>query len=137
MVQETQAGRWFQVGTIGVGLILFIGGAIVIAIKPVWTWNPAGAGAALIAAGLTLIIMTVARRQREASDEVVIDERVATIDEKSGYRAYQVSFILQGVVFAIVGLTTIDLPLTPVLGGLFGMTGLAYIIAYNWYRRSM
>ena len=137
MVQETQTGRWFQVGTIGIGLVLFGCGAIVIALEPGWTWNPAGAGAALIAAGLTLMIMTVARRRREASDEVVVDERVATIGEKSGYRAYQVTFILQGVAFAIVGLTTIDLPLIPVLGGLFGTTGLAYIIAYNWYRRSM
>jgi uncharacterized membrane protein len=137
MVLETQTGRWFQVGTIGIGLLLFVGGAIVIALEPAWTWNPAGAGAALIAAGLTLIIMTVGRRRREASDEVVVDERVTSIGEKSGYRAYQVTFILQGVIFAVVGLTTIDLPLTPVLGGLFGLTGLSYIIAYNWYRRSM
>lgn len=34
MAEETQTSQLFQVGTIGIGLLLFTGGAIVIALEP-------------------------------------------------------------------------------------------------------
>jgi len=129
--------EWQHLGLVVLGFVLVAVGAFVLAVEPGWTVSPVGAGAALIGAGLTLIITTVARRRREQRDEVVVDERVATIGEKSGYRAFQASFIAQGVLFAVVGVTTLELPLMPVLGSLFGFTGLVYVVAYNWYRRSM
>jgi len=138
MEQQTYRGLdWPQLGMIAVGVLLFGAGMVVLAFEPGWTVSPAGAGAALIAAGLTLVITTLARQRRERQDDVVVDERVVTIGEKSGYRAYQASFIVQGAVFAVVELTRIDLPLDLVLGALFAFTGLVYVIAYNWYRRSM
>lgn len=137
---ETQTNRgldWPQLGMIAVGVLLIGAGMVVLAVEPGWTVSPVGAGAALTAAGLTLVITTLARQRRERRDEVVVDERVVTIGEKSGYRAYQASFVVQGVVFAVVGLTRVDLPLEMVLGALFAFTGLVYVVAYNWYRRRM
>lgn len=127
----------FQLGMIAIGAILIVSGMYVTAFRPGWAVQPAGAGAALIAAGLTLVIVTIGRRRREQREEVVVDERISTIGEKSGYRAFQVLFVVQGGLFALVGLTIIDLPLFPVLGVMFGLQGLVYIVAYNWYDRSM
>jgi uncharacterized membrane protein len=126
-----------QTALVLVGLGLFVAGGAVLAIEPEWTTSPAGAGGALLAAGLTLMIMTIARLRRERKDEVVVDERIATIGEKSGYRAFQATFAAQGVVFAVVAVTDLDLPLTAVLGVLFAFTALVYVVAYNWYRRRM
>jgi len=102
-----------HLGLIVLGVVLMIAGAGVLAAEPPWIVSPVGAGAALTAAGITLIITTVGRRRREQRDEVVVDERITTITEKAGYRAFQVTFITQGALFAIVGITAIDLPLNP------------------------
>lgn len=126
-----------HLGLIVLGVVLMIAGAGVLAAEPPWIVSPVGAGAALTAAGITLIITTVGRRRREQREEVVVDERITTITEKAGYRAFQVTFITQGVVFAVVGVTAIDLPLNPILGGLFALTAAAYTVAYNRYRTEM
>lgn len=132
----TQPG-WRDPAAVALGLALFLAGGFVLAIEPAWAVSTAGAGAALTAAGLTILVTTVGRRRREAREDVVVDERVTTIGEKSGYRAFQITFALQGVALAVLSFTVLDLPVTAVLGGLFALTALAYLAAYNWYRRAM
>lgn len=122
---------------VAMGLVLFVAGAWVTAAEPAWTTSPSGAGAALIAAGLTLMITMVARMRRERRDEVVVDERVASIDERGGNRAFQASFAVQGVLFAVVSVTSLDPSPEAVLGTVFTFTALAYLVAYNLYRRRM
>jgi len=119
------------------GVVLFVAGAVVLAVEPSWAVSPVGAGSALIAGGLTLVITTIARRRREQRDDVVADERHATLNEKSGNRAFQLSFATQGLLFALVSVTAIELQLEAVLAGLFVFTALSYLIAYNYYRRLM
>jgi len=131
------ATRWRQRALIVLGLALFVGGGAVLAVEPAWAKSPTGVGAALIAGGLTLVIVTVGRRRRERRDEVVVDERVGVIDEKAGNRAFQASFAAQGVLFALVSFTVVDLPLSTVLGGLFVFTALSHLVASNVYRRGM
>lgn len=120
---------------IGVALVLV--GAWVLAAEPGWVESPAGAGAALIAGGLTLAITSVARIRRECRDEVVVDERISSIGERAGNRAFQVSFAAQGILFASVSVTALDPSPAAALGALFAFTALAYLIAYNRYRRKM
>lgn len=137
MQPAVSRSRWSRVVIVLVGLILFISGAAVIFVDPSWPISPVGTGAALIAAGLTLMITTIARRRRERREEVVVDERISTIDEKSGYRAFQGTFAVEGLLFAIVSLAPVEPPLSMVLGGLFVFTALSYLVAYNYYRRVM
>ncbi|MFB6068866.1 MAG: DUF2178 domain-containing protein [Halobacterium sp.] len=135
---ETRLTRpgWQDPATIGLGLALFVAGGFVLAIEPAWAVSTVGAGAALTAAGLTVLLTTVGRRPREDSTEVAVDERVQTIGQLSGYRAFQATFALQGIALAVLSFTVVDLPMTVVLGGLFALTALAYLAAYEWYRRS-
>ena len=138
MARNTSArAGWAQILLIVGGLALFVSGAVVLATEPEWLASPVGAGAALIAGGVTLVITTVARRRRERRDEVVADERLTTINEKSGNRAFQAAFAVQGLLFAAVSVTALELPVTTVLGGLFVFTALAYLLAYNHYLRVM
>lgn len=133
----TSTPTWRDATLVVAGVLLFVGGAVVLAIDPNWADSVIGAGAALIAGGLTLAITTLARRRRERKDEFVTDERIATIDEKSGNRAFQAAFAVEGVLFAVVSVTAFDPPVTAVLGGLFVFTAIGYLVAYTYYRRSM
>ena len=119
------------------GVLLFVGGALVLAIEPDWAVSPAGAGAALIAAGLTIAITTVSRRRRVRRGEFVADERIESLNEKAGNRAFQATFALEGVLFAALSVTAFDPPVTTVLGGLFVVTALTYLVASSYYRRLM
>ena len=128
---------WRKFALVIVGVLLFISGAIVLAIEPNWAVSPAGAGAALIAAGLTIAITTVGRRRRERRGDFVADERIESLNEKAGNRAFQTGFALEGVLFAVVSVTAFDPPVTTILGGLFVVTALAYLVAYGYYQRVM
>lgn len=99
---------WRDFSLVIVGVLLFVGGAIVLAIEPNWAVSPSGAGAALIAGGLTIVITTVSRRRRERRGEFVADERIESLDEKAGNRAFQATFALEGVLFAVVSVTAFD-----------------------------
>lgn len=119
------------------GIVLFIAGGVVLAIEPAWVVSPIGAGAALIAGGLTLAITTIGRRRRERRDEFVTDERINSLNEKAGNRAFQATFAAEGLLFAVISVTTFDPPLPTVLVGLFVFTALGYLMAYSAYRRVM
>lgn len=133
----TKTTSWREITLIIAGLVLFVAGGIVLAIEPNWAISPVGAGAALIAGGLTILITTLNRRRRERREEVVSDERIASINEKAGNRAFQAVFAVEGVTFAVVSFTQFDPPLRTMLGGLFVFTALGYIVAYNYYRSVM
>jgi len=133
----TRRAGWIDAVLLVAGIGIFLGGGAVLALEPAWTDSPVGAGAALIAGGLALAITTIARRRRERRDEVVVDERVTAIGEKAGYRAFQVTFAVEGLLLAAVAFTTFDPPTSAVLGALFAITALGYLVGYVVVGRSM
>lgn len=57
-----------------------------------------------------------------------------------GYRPvieHQVSFILQGLLMATFGITGISAPVELVVGPLFAVTGLTYLVYTYHYRKEM
>ena len=126
-----------DLGMIALGIVLFFLGALVLAVEPAWIVSIAGAGAAFIAAGMTLLITTVVRVKKRDSDEVLEDERGYMIRVKAGFKAFQVSFILQGLALAVTGLALPKAFAYPVVGALFAVTGVTYVAAYNHYNSRM
>ncbi|MFP3909945.1 MAG: DUF2178 domain-containing protein [Archaeoglobaceae archaeon] len=119
-----------------VGLILFITGIWVLVYEPTWV-ESAGAGSALIAAGVTLLLITTVRVKRKKRGEIIEDEREVSIGLKAAYRAFQVSFILMGLLMAIFGITELSAPVESVIGPLFAVTALTYLVYAYYYRREM
>lgn len=118
------------------GLILAIAGFFVLIYEPTWI-ESAGVGSALIAAGITLLLITTVRIRRKKKGEIIEDEREVSIGLKAGYRAFQVSFILQGLLLATFGTTELSAPVESVIGPLFAVTGLTYLVYTYHYRKEM
>lgn len=91
---------------------------------------------ALIGAGIATIAVTILNIRRR-SRGMVADERDYRIAEKAGHRFFQIIFPLTGLVLAAVSIVENDLPAQAVLGPLFAVMGMSYVVLYYWYRRKM
>ncbi len=119
------------------GIVLVISGVYVLVYEPDWVTSVAGAMGGLIGAGVALILITLWQYRSRVSGELREDERDYRIAEKASFRTFQVIFILQGFMFAVLGIFTIQLPAQPVVGLLFAITGVSYAAFFYWYRNKM
>ncbi len=119
------------------GLILAVTGFFVLIYEPSRIESASGVGSALVAAGIVLLLITTVRVRRKKKGGIIEDERELTIGLKAGYRAFQISFILQGLLLAIFGTTELSTPVESVIGPLFAVTGLIYLVYTCHYTREM
>jgi uncharacterized membrane protein len=119
------------------GIVLVISGVYVLVYEPDWVTSVSGAMGGLIGAGVALILITFWQYRSRVSGELREDERDYRIAEKASFRTFQVTFILQGFLFAVLGIFTIQLPAQPVVGLLFAITGVSYVVFFYWYRNKM
>lgn len=126
-----------EIVSIIVGIFLVTLGIYVSVYKPTWVSNVYGAMIGLIGAGVALILIALWKYKIRKSGEVKEDERDYRIAEKASFRTFQIMFILQGFLFATLGILNIQLPAQPVVAALFAITGFSYMGFFYWYRTKM
>lgn len=126
-----------EVATLVAGLILVGLGAGVFVLEPGWISSVSGAVGALVGAGVAAMVVTLLNVRRRKSQGMVADERDYRIAEKAGYRFFQVVFPLTGFMLAVVSIVENDLSAQTVLGPVFAVMGVSWVVFYYWYRRKM
>ncbi|MCQ1535768.1 DUF2178 domain-containing protein [Methanosarcina sp. KYL-1] len=124
-------------GSFTIGIFLVTIGIYIWAYSPTWVSSVSGAAAGLIVAGVALILIALWKYKIRKSGEIKEDERDYRIAEKASFKTFQIIFILQGVLYATLGILNIQLPAQPVVGALFAITGISYAGIFQWYRRKM
>jgi len=119
------------------GIFLVTTGIYISAYEPAWVSNAYGAMLGLIGAGVILILISLWEYKIRKSGKVKEDERDYRITEKASFRTFQIMFILQGFLFATLGILNIQLPAQPVVAILFAVTGFSYMGFFYWYRTKM
>lgn len=119
------------------GIFLISAGIYILFNEPIWVSSVYASMAALIGAGVALILITLQKYRIRKSGEIKEDERDHRIAEKASFRTFQIIFIIQGVLYAILGILNIQLPAQPILGTLFAITGFSYMGFFYFYREKM
>ncbi|WP_209619425.1 DUF2178 domain-containing protein [Methanolobus bombayensis] len=119
------------------GTVLFTMGTYVMVYEPAWVSSIYGAAAGLIGAGIALVAITLWNYMNRKSGIIKEDERDYRIAEKASFRTFQIIFIIQGFLLAVLGIINIQLPAQPVVATLFAITGISYMGFFQWYRKQM
>ncbi len=119
------------------GMVFFISGVYIIIYEPSWVSGSKGPGGALIGAGVALILINSWNYRNRKSGIIKEDERDHRIAEKASFRAFQIIFILQGFLFAVLGIFNIQFPAQPVVAVLFAINGISYMGFFHWYSKKM
>lgn len=126
-----------EIASFTIGILLATIGIYIWAYNPSWVSSVHGAAVGLIGAGVALILIALWKYKIRISGEVKEDERDYRIAEKASFRTFQIIFIVQGFLYATLGILDIQLPAQPVIGALFAITGFSYMGFFYWYRRNM
>lgn len=126
-----------ETGMLIVGFILFLIGSGIHIFGPDWIINPSGAGGAFIGAGVALFLVTLREIRLKNKGNVVEDERILHIAEKTSHKTLVILIILEGTLMALLGVTAFDIQAYPVVSLLFAITMLSYAGFYYWYKRQM
>lgn len=119
------------------GIILLTSGIATYLTNPNWISSTTGATGTLIGAGITALIITIWNTWQKTKKEVITDERDYKISEKASYKTFQISFTLTGLIFASISITKYQPPAQTVLGLIFALMGLSYILLFYHYRKKM
>ena len=119
------------------GIFLVMIGIYIAAYEPIWVSSVYGAMGGLIGAGIALILISLWKYKIRKSGEIKEDERDYRIAEKASFKTFQIIFIIQGSLYATLGILNIQLPAQPVVGILFAITGISYAGIFHWYKRKM
>lgn len=125
------------IARVALGVVLFGAGVAVFAAEPAWMPSVTAGGAALVGAGVAIVVTNLWNARKRATEDIRVDERVQSIGEKAGYRSYQITVMLEGLLLAIVGLTDLAVDALSVLGVLFATTTFVYLGSYLWLSRQM
>lgn len=126
-----------EIASFTIGIFLVTIGIYIWVYNPSWVSSVYGAAVGLIGAGVALILIALWKYKIRISGEVKEDERDYRIAEKASLRTFQIIFIVQGFLYATLGILNIQLPAQPVIGALFAITGFSYMGFFYWYRRNM
>lgn len=126
-----------EIASITFGIFLVTLGIYILVYEPIWVSNAYGSMVGLTGAGVALILIALWRYKTRKSGEIREDERDYRIAEKASFRTFQIIFILQGFLFAMLGILNIQLPAQPVVAVLFAITGISYAGFFQWYRSKM
>jgi len=126
-----------EIASFTIGIFLVTIGIYIWVYNPSWVSSVQGATGGLIVAGAALILISLWKYKIRISGEVREDERDYRIAEKASLRTFQITFIVQGFLYATLGILNIQLPAQPVIGALFAITGFSYMGFFYWYRRNM
>lgn len=119
------------------GIILFGIGVYIKIYEPSWISDVDGPSGGLIGAGVVLTLITLRNYFNEKNGVITEDERDYRIAEKASLKTFQILLILQGILFFLLSMFNIQIQAQPVVGVLFAITGVAYIIFFYWYRKEM
>ena len=126
-----------EIGSFTIGIFLVTIGIYIWIYNPSWVSGVYGATVGLIGAGVALILIALWKYKIRISGEVREDERDYRIAEKASFKTFQIIFIVQGFLYATLGILDIQLPAQPVVGVLFAITGISYAGIFWLYRRNM
>lgn len=126
-----------EIASFTIGIFLVTIGIYIWVYNPSWVSSVHGATGGLIVAGVALILIALWKYKIRISGEVREDERDYRIAEKASFKTFQIIFIVQGFLYATLGILDIQLPAQPVIGALFAITGFSYMAFFYWYRRNM
>ncbi len=119
------------------GIALLTTGIYIMVYEPAWVSSVYGATGGLIGAGVALIAITLWNYKNRKSGIIKEDERDYRIAEKASFRTFQITFIIQGFLLAVLGIFNIQLQAQPVVAILFAITGISYMGFFQWYRKQM
>ena len=126
-----------EIASFTIGIFLVTIGIYIWVYNPSWVSSVHGATVGLIGAGVALILIALWKYKIRISGEVREDERDYRIAEKASFKTFQIIFIVQGFLYATLGILDIQLPAQPVVGVLFAITGISYAGIFWLYRRNM
>lgn len=123
--------------TLITGIILLSTGIGTNFMNPDWISSTTGATGTLIGAGITALIISIWNTWQKTKKEVISDERDYRISEKASYKSFQISFTLTGFIFAGISITKYQPSAQAILGLIFALMGLSYILLFYHYRKKM
>ncbi|MFB6070189.1 MAG: hypothetical protein ABEJ76_04130 [Halanaeroarchaeum sp.] len=123
------------VTAVSVGLFVIALGTAVPFLAVPWLVAPTAASVALMSVGVLLVFAGYRRHRSEEGPDP--PDGVRRIEGRAALSALTASFVLAGLLVALLGLTTYDPPAFSVFGPFFAAMGALWFGFRVWYRRTI